>query len=105
MASTSSPNFLAPVDVKLNGSNYKECYTTAYFILLGLELLGHVDITSSPPTETDTSSASASWFTADHCVMSLICQSCEVYIHIEIGHLSTTRAMWDHLSYMSSFAR
>lgn len=60
MASTSSLNFPTPVDVKLNGSNYKEWYTTMHIILLGLELLSHVDGTSFLPKETDPLSTSTS---------------------------------------------
>lgn len=46
-SSSSSLNFLAPMDVKLNGSNYKEWFTIVHIILIGLELLGQVDGTSS----------------------------------------------------------
>lgn len=53
MASTTSPNFLSPVDVKLNASNYKEWCPT-----LGYKLLGHVDGTSPSPKEIESTSAS-----------------------------------------------
>lgn len=69
-------------------------------ILLGLELPGHVDGVSSPPTETDTLGTFASQFTTDHRAMTLICQSYEVDIRIEIGHLLTALAMWDHIHRM-----
>lgn len=64
------------------------------------ELLGHVDGISSLPTKIDTPSTSVSWFTIDYRAITLICQSCEVDICIEIGHFSTVLAMWDHLHHM-----
>lgn len=89
MASFSSSLFLAPVDVKLNASNYKERFTTVRIILFGMVLLGHVDCTFPQPSK-----ANASWTLADHCTMAVICQSCEIDIHMQIGNLPTAHAMW-----------
>ncbi|XP_039146892.1 uncharacterized protein LOC120284166 [Dioscorea cayenensis subsp. rotundata] len=104
MASTSSaPHFLAPVDIKLNGFNYREWFTTVRIVLLGMDLLAHVDGTSPQPSTPDTS-----WTLADRRTMTIICQSCEIDVRMEIGHLPTAHAMWEHLAHMfehSSSAR
>ena len=98
------PSFLTPddVDVKLNGSNYKEWLTTIRVILLGLEMFGHIDSTSISPLEssitssggssstTSALSARHSWHTDDHRATTLICQSCEINIRMENSHLGTT---------------
>ena len=89
-------------------------------ILLGLELLGHVDRTSTPPSESSissfggssstisTQSARPTWHTDDHRAMTLIFQSCEINIQMEIDHLDTAHEMWELLCHMfkqSSVAR
>lgn len=94
-SSSSSLNFLAPMDVKLNGSNYKEWFTIVHIILIGLELLGQVDGTSSQPSE-----HVASWTLAGHCTMTRICQSYKVDVRMEIEHLPTACAMWERLGNM-----
>ena len=57
-----TPSFLTPddVDVKLNGSNYKEWLTTIRVILLGLEMFGHIDSTSISPLESSITSSGGS---------------------------------------------
>lgn len=96
MASSSSfPHFLAPVNIKLNDFNYREWFTTVCIILLGMDLFSHIDGTSPQP-----STPNASLTLANHCTMTLIFQSCEIDVHMEIGHLPTTHAMWDHLVFM-----
>ena len=110
--SSYTPNFLTHVDVKLNGANYKEWLTTVRVILLGLKLFGHVDGTCLPPLEFFTSSPGGStsstmassdrsaWHAADHQAMAVICQSCELDVRMEIGHLVTAREIWEHLHHM-----
>ncbi|KAH7679310.1 Zinc finger CCHC-type protein, partial [Dioscorea alata] len=78
-------------------------FTTVRIVLLGMDLLGHVD-GSSPQSSTP----DASWTLADRRTMTLTCQSCEIDVRMEIGHLSTAQAMWEHLGNMfehSSSAR
>lgn len=96
MASSSfSQHFLALVDVKLNGSNYREWFTIVRIILHGIGLVGHVNGTSPQPSTPD-----ASCTLADHYTMAHICQSYEIDIHTEIGNLLSIHAMWKHLGYM-----
>lgn len=67
-SSSSSPHFKALVDVKLNGSTYREWFTTIHIILLGMGMLSHVDGTSPQPSTLD-----ASWILTDHCTIAFIC--------------------------------
>lgn len=100
MATSSySPHFLTSMDVKLKGSNYKEWFTTVSIILLGVELLGHVDGTSSHLSEPE-----ASWTLADRRAMTLICQSCEIDVRMETKHFPTAYAMWAHLHHMFKYS-
>ena len=67
-----------------------------------MELLDHVDSSSTPPSESSISSfggsfstmsapsARSSWHIDDHHAMALISQSCDIDIWIEIGHLGTS---------------
>ena len=112
-STNSSPSFLTSLDVKLDGTNYKMWLTTIHVILLGMELLRHVDDTSTPPSESTSSATSSgsspiapsrpsrsTWQTDDHRVMTFISQSYEIIIKMEIGHLETAREMLDHLRHM-----
>ncbi|KAH7655629.1 Retrotransposon Copia-like N-terminal protein [Dioscorea alata] len=94
-SSASTPQFLAPVDIKLNSSNYRKWFTTARIVLLGMDLLGYVDGTSPQPSTPD-----ASWTLADRCTMTIICQFCEIDVRMEIGYLPTAHAMWQHFGHM-----
>ena len=67
-------------------------------ILLGMEILRHVDATSPPPSKSTSNATPMALLS--HRAMTLIFQSCEIEVWMEIDHLGTAREMWDHLRHM-----
>ncbi|CAN6310327.1 unnamed protein product [Urochloa humidicola] len=100
MGSSASPvpiSFGSPVlDVKLDGSNYREW---AFSLKMMLKYGGSAShLTDAPPTTTNTNEKEVqAWHLADDRVMAIICMSTDLSIRSCLEEHKTAKEMWDYL--------
>ncbi|CAL4899678.1 unnamed protein product [Urochloa decumbens] len=104
MGSSASPSSsLAPVsfgspvlDVKLDGSNYREW---AFSLKMLLKYGGSAShLTDAPPASTsDNQKEVQAWHLADDRVMAIICMSTDLSIRSSLEDHKTAKEMWDYL--------
>jgi hypothetical protein len=88
---------LPPLDVKLNGQNYREW---AFSLKMLLQACGYAShLTKEPPAAlTDANDkAVKDWWLDDDCVMAAIGMNVELSIRSCLEDHSTAKEMWDHL--------
>ncbi|XP_022679406.1 uncharacterized protein LOC111256097 [Setaria italica] len=88
-------SFGAPVmDVKLNGSNYREWAFSLKMLLRSADLASH--LTDAPPPATNDKEVKA-WNLEDDRVMTTICMSIDLSIRSCLEDHNTAKEMWDYL--------
>ncbi|CAN6321841.1 unnamed protein product [Urochloa humidicola] len=96
-APSSSLSFGSPVlDVKLDGSNYREW---AFSLKMLLKYGGSAShLTAGPPTATNTNEKEVqAWHLDDDRVMAIICMSTDLSIRSCLEDHKTAKEMWDYL--------
>ena len=104
MGSSPSPSsILAPVsfgapvmDVKLNGSNYRDWAFSLRMLLRSVGLYPH--LTDNPPVPTATNDKEVkAWLLDDDRVMAAICMNTDLSIRSCLEDHNTAKEMWDYL--------
>jgi hypothetical protein len=82
------------MDVKLNGSNYRDWAFSLKMLLKSVGLYPH--LTDNPPASTATNDKEVkAWRLADDCVMAAICMSTDLSIRSCLEDHNTAKEMWD----------
>ncbi len=86
---------LLPLDIKLNGQNYREWASSARMQLRSYGVAS--DLNDDPPHDKEDEKKIAAWRRNDERVMAFLCMSAEVPIRMNFIDLSSAKKMWEYL--------
>lgn len=86
---------LLPLDIKLNGQNYREWTFSARMQLRSYGVAS--DLNDDPPHDKEDEKKIAAWRRNDECVMAFLCMSAEVPVRTNFIDLASAKKMWEYL--------